>query len=324
MKRIAIFILILSILLIPLGCNGANYTYKIFDAATHLPISGIILSNGKKMEIKNGILTCNSNKITISKNGYQKTTVTSDDTVVNLEPDAFLEVITNKIPDAIYVDKVKYPLFFKKNSIIISPLTTTTHRIKFTGKFIKETELHINITRGKNTTTVNLPINTANALSFLKEIKFPEELKNAKVVIDIKGTIDGENIRYTLNATVQNGKVTDIYDKNIHYGFNGDTPFLVGNGGTHAPVNDSETKSALIYARNVLLNTFKLRAFIKPLDLTNISNQEASFSKTRTFENRHFNENITIYFNDNIVNGTEINIISPIENTNLTLTIKIG
>ncbi len=324
MKKIIVILLILSILFVSAGCSGKTYTYKIFDASTHLPVSGTIFVNGKKTDIKNGVLNYNADKIVIDKSGYQKTGATFDgNTIVNLEPVAFLEISTNNMPDIVYVDGAKCPLFFKENGIVLSPLKVGAHTLEFGGRFIKETKLNVQIAKGENAITINLPFDMENAESFLKEMIFPEELTYADTTINIEGTLDGENIRYTLKAKMRNNKIVDISDKNIHYGFNNNTPFLIGNDGKHMPVGDKEMGVALIYARSVLENMFELRKFIKPLDLTGISTDKASFSGNRTFENRPFTETVVVRFKEGNVYKADIVVNSLIENTNLNVSITI-
>ena len=321
MKNKLLVLILSALLLITVGCSSTTTTYNVVDAVTGLPINGTVAINGKNVSIKNGIVSTKTKEVTIEKNGYENAK-SNETKIVRLTPIAFLELNVKPIPEEIYVDGVKYPVFLKNNSIILSPFTTGNHKLTFKGNFIEEKSVNVQIAKGKNKISVSLLLNNEKAYSFLSKIKFPEEFKNIECTININGTVDNENMDYTFNAQVQDGKIITVSDKNISYKFKDNTPFIKDND-TLTQVKDRETVAALIYARDVLQNILKLREFIKPLKLTDISNSNASFIKQRTFENRPFSESITLYFNKDAVNKAIVNIKSPIENTDLFITIDI-
>ena len=321
MKKISAVLILLILIFITPGC-GARTTYHIQDAVTGMPVSGKTVINGKSMEITNGTISLSTDKIAVEKTGYKKA-VSNGNKIIKLEPIAFLDISTNFTPEEIYIDKTKYPVFFGGNNIVISPVVPGKHKILFKGKFIKDAEINKTIYEGKNTINVSFSLNKKNIKLFLSSMKFPEEIKNAKEIITIKGKLDGEDVYYTFNVILREGKIVQITDKNINYKFIDGAPVIIEGDETYVPVKDKEKTAALIYARNIIKNILNMREMIKPLDIIGTTDSNIMFSADRNFENRKFTENISVYFNEGMVNKTEISIKSPIENADLDITMLI-
>ena len=260
MKNKLLALILSALLLATVGCGSVIVTYNVVDAITGLPINGAAIINGKNVNIKNGMVSTKAKEVAIEKNGYEKAKFNKAK-IVRLTPIAFLELNVKPIPEEIYVDGVKYPIFLKDNFIILSPFTTGSHKLTFKGNFTKEKSVNVQIVKGENKISVDLPVNIENVYGFLSKIKFPEEFKNIEYTININGTVDKEGMNYTFNAQAQNGKITEVSDKNISYQFKDNTPFIKNNN-TLVQVKDKETVAALSYARDVLQNILKLRESI--------------------------------------------------------------
>ena len=126
-----------------------------------------------------------------------------------------------------------------------------------------------------------------------------------------------------MQAKLQNGEVVEVQDKNIHYKFKNNVPYIVVNSG-EKEVTDPEKIAALTFARNTIKNALGLNLSLSQLKTISFSSESAIFSGSRTFENRNYTETMQLTMKNKIVTKEVAHIVSTdIENANITVTIEV-
>ena len=341
MKKITLTIAILAVLLsisFSIGCSG-TYTYKVLDAETHKPVSGTVLINGRKITIESGAIKTTKTEFTIRKDGYIGKTVSSkENRIIKLVPVAFLNIrLTGKNGSAVkllpeetkiivnnkVVPQSSIAFSQQGSSVIVSPAQTGTTTLQVKTPFAESEKILLSIKNGENDVSAEISFNEKQIENYLNSLVFPNNLKNGLIEISITGTVDAYKINYDLQAKLRNGEVVEVQDKNIHYTFKNNTPYLIANG-EEKEVTDPEKAAALIFARNTIKNALGLNLSLTKLKTVSFSSESALFSGTRTFENRNYTETVQLTIRNKTVTKEVVHIVSTdIENANLTVTIEL-
>ncbi len=339
MKKFTLIVAILAVLLaisFSIGCSS-NYTYKVLDAETHKPVSGTVLINGRKVTIENGTIETTKTEFTIRKDGYIGKTVSSKESgIIKLVPVAFLNIsFTNDSGSPIKLNPYETKIFVNDkvvpqpsiafspqgSSVIISPVQTGTTTLQIKTPFAESDKVLLPIKNGENDVSIEISFNEKQIKSYLNSLVFPNNLKNNSIEISITGTVDADNINYNLQAKLQNGEVVEVQDKNIHYTFKNNTPYVIANG-EEKEVTDPEKIAALTFARNTIKNALGLNLSLPKLKTVSFSSESALFSGTRTFEKRNYTETVQLTMKNKTVTKEVVHIVSTdIENANITVTI---
>ncbi len=338
MKKFTLIIAILAVLLsisFSIGCSS-TYTYKVLDAETHKPVSGTVLINGRKVTIESGTIKTTKTEFTIRKDGYiGKAVSNKENGIIKLVPVAFLKIrftgkngstvkllseetkiiVNNKV-----VPQSSIAFSPQGSSVIVSPAPTGTTVLQVKTPFAESEKILLSVKNGENDVDAEISFNEKLIENYLNSLVFPNDLKNGLIKISITGTVDADNINYDLQAKLRNGEVVEIQDKNIHYTFKNNKPYIVVNG-EEKEVTDPEKIAALTFARNTIKNALELNLSLSKLKIVSFSSESALFSGTRTFEKRNYTETVQLTMKNKTVTKEVVHIASTdIENANLTVT----
>ncbi len=341
MKKFTLILAIFAVLFsisFSIGCSS-TYTYKVLDAETHKPMNGTALIDGRNVPVENGIIKTSKSKFTIKENGYVEKTISGKESgIIKLVPIAFLNIsFTNSNGNSIELnpdetkiivnDKVvpQSNLAFSSNgnSVIVSPAQTGTETLQIKTLFAESDKILLFIKNGKNDVNAAISFNQDQIESYLSKVTFPNSLKNTTIEISITGTVDKNNINHTLRVKLKNGEIVEVQDKNIHYTFVNNLPYITVNG-KEKKVTNPEKIAALTFARNTIKNALGLNLSLSTLKTISFSLESATFSGTRTFENRKYTETVQLTMKNKTVTKEVVHIVSTdIENANITVTIKV-
>ena len=337
MKKFILIIAAFAILL-SAGCSN-SYTYKILDAETHKPISGTVLINNRKVPVESGTIKIAKTEFTIRKDGYiGKEISNKEGGVIKLVPVAYLEIhFTGKNGNSIKLLPEETKIFIngeeipqtniafstQGDSVIISPLQTGTSTLQIKTPFSESGKMLLPIKNGENDVNAVIAFNQEKIEKYLNSLTFPNNLKNGKIAITISGTVDNDSVKYNIQAHLQNGQITEIQDRNIHYIFKDKVPYTVVNG-EEKEVTDSEKVAALTFARNTIKKALGMNLSLSKLETISFSSESATFSGKRSFENRNYTETVQLTMKNKAVVKEAIHIVSKdIESANLTVIIEV-
>ena len=187
--------------------------------------------------------------------------------------------------------------------------------------FAESEKILLSVKNGKNDVGAEILFNEKLIENYLNSLIFPNNLKNSLIEISITGTLDADNINYNFQAKLQNGEVVEVQDRNIHYKFKNNIPYIVANG-EEKEVTDPEKIAALTFARNTIKNALGLNLPLPKLKTVSFSSESALFSGTQTFEKRNYAETVQLTMKNKTVTKEVVHIVSTdIENANITVTI---
>ncbi len=310
MKKIGI-VLLLVFAVVYYGCAPDVQTFKVFDSVTGLPFNGTAMVNGKKTVISNGILRERVQKIDIEADGYKEEKTSNKN--IYLVPEAYIELRTNALPETVSLNGKRRRIFLEENGkYLVSPVPKGNVLLKISGMFCKTLKKNIVVKDGKNVVALELKPDTAKIKSFLQNSGW----EDGDYSVSVKGKIDEDNMDYTLNVTLENGKVTNITYKGLNISFNGEKPVC-------PDAKSKEDVAALLYEKNTLENLFGIQNYVTSLPNVSVNGNAIILSGKRMFENRKLEESVSIYTNENRISVMKIHIeSSEIENADITLVIR--
>jgi hypothetical protein len=328
MKKIILILLIAGTILLT-GCSNNNAQVKLLDSITHKEVQGTVIINGDKLQIQDGTVSLKKGTISISKDGYatKNVEITQSDCIVYLSPISYLKVNVvghngTGIENATAQMGDRKEITDKNGNCIISPSAKGNQTIEISKKFFESKKIPIDITQGKNEISTQLLTNTRTVQEYINSLIFPYDQKNFSFTISIGGTTDQQEINYQFMGKVVNYEVKEIWDKNIHYIFENNEPFIINPAGEK--VEEQEKIKALIYARDVIQRILDFNNEISSLNVLDISDNKILIKENKTFENRNIEEIILMQITNRKIYKIIISIASDdIENMNINVQIDI-
>jgi hypothetical protein len=328
MKKIILILLIAGTILLT-GCSNNKAQVKLLDSITHKEVHGAVIINGEKLQIQDGTVSLKKGTISISKDGYatKNVEITRSDCIVYLSPLSYLKVNVAShngtgIENATVQMGDRKEITDKNGNCIISPAAKGNQTIEISKKFFESKKNPIDITQGKNEISTQLLTNNSTVQEYMNSLIFPYDQKNFSFTISIGGTADQQEIDYQFMGKVVNYEVKEIWDKNIHYIFDNNEPFIINS--VEEKVEDQEKIKALIYARDVIQRILDFKNEISNLNVLDISDNEILIKENKTFENKNIEETILMQITNRKIYKIIISIASDdIENMNINVQIDI-
>lgn len=321
MKKILVGIFLIVIMLAA-ACTGNQFSVRILDGKSLLPVEGSVSVNGKAKTLEDGLIKLPAGNFEIEKEGYGKGYISlsgdNGDTVTYLEPLAYIVIVEDFTNVSVLIDGVQRTPAVRGGVSYISPVSPGKHRVTFEKPFFKMKVIEVDIFEGENKISVNLEVEKDKVIALLSSIKFPEDLNIFSFDIGITGTVGEEKVFYDFEGKAENGNIVEIKDVSLVYTYKNNTFFL-----NEERVTDPEQIAILQFAMKTIQEFMQLKPKIQELTIVDVLTNTIKFESTKEFEERPLKEAITLSIDGEKVNAFLLEVNSEELKADINISVSI-